>query len=198
VAGRAGYFFFAWRRGLKGRTGPLIVPAAAAAVAGVALFAAFTSGAGAVKRYVAPDAAAPPYSAMTAAALDAWRERPLIGHGLGAYDLLPAGDAGASNDAARWVAETGLLGTGLILAALGGLMFMLWRAKDHGRRPSRGFAFAAGVTAVVFVNGLAQPALLNPAAASLFAGLLGLAAVYVDPDAQATKIKPSTRTRVLG
>jgi O-antigen ligase len=198
VVGLSVYFTLAWLRGLKGRSGPRLVPIAAGAIMLVALFVASTSGAGAMKRYVASDAATPPYSAMTATALQSWRERPLFGHGLGAYDLLPAGGAGASNDIVRWLAEAGLVGLGLALAALGGLLFQLWRAKDHGRRPTRGFALAAGLTATVIVHGLASPALSSPAVTALFAGLLGLAAAYVDPDADAVKIKPSARTRVLG
>lgn len=198
AAGLAVYLVIAWQRGLKGRSGPRMVPIAGGVIALVALFVAFTSGAGAVKRYVAPDAATPPFSAMTASAIDAWREHPLFGHGLGAYDLIPAGGVGASNDLVRWLAEGGIVGLGLLLAALGGLLFQLWRAKDHGRRPTRGFALAAGVMTVAFVHGLVQPALASPAVAGVFAVLLGLAAAYVDPDASAAKIKPSSRTKVLG
>jgi len=197
VIGLSLYLTLAWLRGLKGRSGPRLVPIAAGAVTLIALFAAFTSGSGAIKRYVASNAVTPPYEAMTTAALDAWRERPLFGHGLGAYDLLPASSAGASNDAVRWLAEAGLIGVGLALAALGGLIFQLWQALDHGRRPTRGFSLAAGLTATVLVHGLAQQALASPAVGCIFAGLLGLAAAYVDPTADSTRIKPSARTRVL-
>lgn len=198
IAGLSVYFGIAWLRGLKGRSGPRLVPIAAAAVSVIAVFIAFTSGAGAIKRYASADAAAAPYSTMASAALEAWKQAPLFGHGLGAYDLLPAGDAGASNDIVRWLAEAGMVGTGLALAALGGLLFQLWRAKDHGRRPARGFALAAGLLAVVFIQGLAQPVLSSPAAGAVFAALLGLAAAYIDPAAEARRIKPSARTRVLG
>lgn len=197
VIGLAVYLTFAWMRGVKGRSGPRLVPIATGAVTLIALFAAFTSGAGAIKRYVASDAVTPPYEAMTTAALDAWRERPFFGHGLGAYDLLPASGVGASNDAVRWFAEAGIVGVGLALAALGGLVFLLWQARDHGRRPTRGFALAAGLAATVLVHGLAQQALASPAAGCIFAGLLGLAAAYVDPAAESTRIKPTARTRVL-
>jgi O-antigen ligase len=197
VAGLAIYFGIAWLRGLKGRSGPRLVPIAAAAVSVIAIFVTFTAGAGALKRYAGAPTPTSNYSAMTSAALDAWKEAPLFGHGLGAYELLPVGDAGASNDAVRWLAEAGLVGTGLALAALGGLLFALWSAKDHGRRPTRGFALGAGIVATVLIQGLAQPALSSPAIGAVFAALLGLAAAYVDPGAEASKIKPSARTRVL-
>jgi len=198
VAGLAIYFAIAWLRGLKGRSGPRLVPIAAAAVSVIAIFVTFTSGAGAIKRYAVADTSPQPYSIMTAAALDAWKQAPLFGHGLGAYDLLPAGDAGASNDIVRWLAEAGLVGAGLALITLLGLLFLLWQAKDHGRRPTRGFALAAGLIAAVLIQGLAQEVLSSPAVGAVFAALLGLAAAYIDPAAEATKIKPSARTRVLG
>ena len=198
AAGLAVYLVIAWQRGLKGRSGPRMVPIAGGVIVLVALFVAFTSGVGAFKRYVASDAATPPFTAMTTSAIDAWREHPLLGHGLGAYDLIPAGGAGASNDLVRWLAEGGIIGFGLMLAALGGLLFQLWRAKDHGRRPTRGFALAAGLMTVAFVHGLVQPALASPAVGAVFAALLGLAASYVDPDASASKIKSTARTKVLG
>lgn len=198
VGGLAIYFAIAWLRGLKGRSGPRLVPIAAGAVSLIALFVAFTSGAGALKRYAVADASAQPYSAMTTAALDAWKQAPLFGHGLGAYDLLPAGDAGASNDIVRWLAEAGVVGTGLALATLLIFLFQLWRAKDHGRRPTRGFALAAGLMAAIFIQGLAQQVLSSPAVGAVFAALLGLAAAYLDPAAEARKIKPTARTRVLG
>lgn len=198
VAGLSIYFGIAWLRGLKGRSGPRLVPIAAAAVSVIAIFIAFTSGADALKRYTIAGMSAEPYSAMTTAALDAWKQAPLFGHGLGAYDLLPAGDAGASNDIVRWLAEAGIVGAGLAVTALLGLLYQLWRAKDHGRRPTRGFALAAGLLAAVFIQGLAQQVLSSPAAGAVFAALLGLAAAYVDPPAEARRIKPTARTRVLG
>lgn len=198
AAGLAVLFVLAWQRGLKGRSGPLMVPIAGGVVAAVSLFVAFTSGADAVKRIVGGEAATPPFNAMTQSALHAWREHPLFGHGLGAYDLIPAGSTGASNDIVRWLAEAGLVGLGLALAAIGGLLFQLWRAKDHGRRPTRGFALAAGLVTVTVVHGLAHPALANPASGAVLAALLGLATAYLDPAATAAKIKPTARTRVLG
>lgn len=198
IAGIAVFLALAWWRGLKGRSGPRLVPIAAGAVTLIALFVAFTSGAGAVRRYTASDATTPPYSAMTTAAMESWRQRPLFGHGFGAYEFLPAGGAGASNDVVRWLGEAGLVGLGVALAALGGLLFQLWRAKDHGRRPTRAFALAAGLATTVIVHGLGHPALASPVVSALFAAFLGLAAAYVDPDSETAKIKPSARTRVLG
>ena len=84
VAGLAVFLALAWWRGMKGRSGPRLVPIAAGGVALIALFVAFTSGAGAVRRYTASDATTPPYSAMTTAAIESWSERPLFGHGFGA------------------------------------------------------------------------------------------------------------------
>ncbi|MDX2233256.1 MAG: O-antigen ligase family protein [Hyphomonadaceae bacterium] len=197
VAGLAVFFFFAWRRGLKGRAGPRIVPLAAGGVAIMALVVAAASGGGALRRFIG--APRPDYYAdMTTAAMRAWREKPVFGHGMGAYDVLPAGEDGAPFDALRWLAETGLFGVALLTGALGVLLWRLWRAEDHGRKPSRGYALAAAVTTVALVHGAATSAMAAPAAVGVLAALMGVACAYIDPVGQAMKVKPTARTRVLG
>lgn len=197
VAGLAAYFVLAWRRGLKGRAGPRIVPISAAVVGGVALLVAATSGAGALRRFTTAGGQ-PGYAPdVTNAAAAAWGEKPLFGHGLGAYDVISAGAGGAPFDLLRWLAETGLVGAGLLLGAFGVFMWRLWRADDHGRRPTRAFLLSAGVMAAAFVHGAATSALTAPASASVFAALLGVAAAYIDPPGAAMKVKATARTRVL-
>ena len=198
VAGLAVYLFLAWQRGQKGRAGPRVVPAVAGAAAVMALVVAVTSGGGALHRYAAAASDRDYYAAMTRAAMTAWGQKPLFGHGLGAYDLLPAGADGAPFDMLRWLAEAGVVGAALLAAALGMLLWRLWRAEDHGRRPSRGFALAAGLLATALVHGAATSALASPAAAAVLAALLGIAAAYIDPLAGAAKVKETARTRVLG
>jgi O-antigen ligase len=197
VAGLAAYFFLAWRRGLRGRAGPRIVPLAAAVVGVMALVAAATSGAGALRRFVAAPGDPGYYASTTRAATAAWAQKPVFGHGLGAYDVIPAGADGAPFDLLRWLAETGLFGAALLLGALGVFLWRLWRADDHGRKPTRGFALATGVMAVAFVHGAATSALTAPAAASVLAALAGVAAAYIDPLGAALKVKATARTRVL-
>ncbi len=198
VAGLVAFFFLAWRRGLKGRAGPRLVPAAAGAVGVMALLAAATSGGGALRRFLSAPGEPGYYAGVTQSAAAAWGEKPLFGHGMGAYDMIPAGAGGAPFDALRWLAETGLVGGALLLGAFGVYLWRLWRADDHGRRPSRGFTLAAGVMTVTMVHGLATSALASPAAAGVFAALMGVAAAYVDPVAAAAKVKETARTRVLG
>jgi O-antigen ligase len=197
VAGLAVFFFIAWRRGQRGRAGPRIVPIAAAVVAGLALVTAITSGVGAIRRYVAAPGDPHYYASMTEAAMSAWRQKPLFGHGLGAYDLLPAGADGAPFDSLRWLAEAGVFGAALLLSAIGMFVWQLWRAEDHGRRPSRGFALAAGLLTVAITHGAATSAMAAPGPASVFAVLLGVAAAYIDPIGATVRVRPSARTKVL-
>lgn len=197
VAGLAVFFFVAWRRGQRGRAGPRIVPIAAAAVAALSLLAAVTSGVGAIRRYVAapgPDY----YASMTEAATAAWQQKPIFGHGLGAYDVLPAGAEGAPFDSLRWLAEGGVFGAALLVAALGMFLWTLWRADDHGRKPTRGFGLALGLLTVALVHGAATSAMAAPGPASVFAALLGVAAAYIDPLGTSMRVRESSRTKVLG
>jgi O-antigen ligase len=198
IAGLAVYFALAWRRGLKGRSGPRIVPLAAAAVGGVSLVVAAASGAGALRRFVGAPTDADYYAGMTQAATAAWQARPVFGHGLGAYDVIPAAADGAPFDALRWLAETGVFGAALLLGMLGLFLWGLWRANDHARRPSRGVALASGLLAIALVHGAATSALAAPAPAAVLAALLGVAAAYIDPLGASMKVKASARTRVLG
>ena len=198
VAGLAVYFFIAWRRGQKGRAGPRIAPIVAGSVAVLALLVAVTSGAGALHRYAATSSDVKYYASMTKAAVGAWADKPVFGHGLGAYDLLPAGADGAPFDALRWLAEAGLVGSALLAAALGTLLWRLWRADDHGRKPSRGFALAAGLLTVALVHGAATAAMASPAGAGVLAALLGVATAYIDPLGDAMKVTATARPRVLG
>ena len=198
VAGLAVYFFIAWRRGQKGRAGPQIAPIVAGSVAVLALLVAITSGGGAMRRYAAASDDVKYYASVTKAAVGAWTDKPIFGHGLGAYDLLPASADGAPFDALRWLAEAGIVGTALIAAALGMLLWSLWRADDHGRKPSRGFALAAGLLTTALVHGAATSAMASPPAAGVLAALLGIATAYIDPLGAAMKVKATARTRVLG
>jgi O-antigen ligase len=198
VAGLAVFFFIAWRRGQRGRAGPRIVPIAAGVVAVLAVLTAATSGVGAIRRYVSAPGDPGYYASMTQAATAAWREKPVFGHGLGAYDVLPAGAEGAPFDSLRWLAEAGLFGAGLLAAALGLFLWVLWRAEDHGRRPTRGFALASGLLTVAIAHGAATSAMAAPGPASVFAALLGVAAVYIDPPGSRLKVRETSRTKVLG
>lgn len=198
VAGLAAYLFIAWRRGQKGRAGPRIAPIVAGSVAVLALLVAITSGGGAMRRYAAASSDVKYYASMTKAAVGAWVDKPVFGHGLGAYDLLPASADGAPFDLLRWLAEAGLVGTTLLAAALGTLLWALWRADDHGRKPSRGFALAAGLLVTALTHGAATAAMGSPAASAVLATLLAVATAYVDPLGAAMKVKATARTRVLG
>ena len=198
VAGLAAFFFVAWLRGRKSRAGPRLIPIVAGVVGALALVVAVTSGATALRRYGAISEARQSLETMGATALKAWREKPIFGHGLGSYDLLPEGAGGAPLDALRWLAEAGIVGAALIAATLGFFVWQLWRADDHGRRPSRGFSLAAGLLATALVHGAATPALSSPAVAGVLAALLGMAAAYIDPLEAAMKVKATARTRVLG
>ena len=175
-----------------------MIPIAAGVVGVVALLVAVTSGGTALHRYAAISDAHQPLESMTSAALKAWQEQPIFGHGLGSYDLLPAGADGAPLDALRWLAEAGIVGTALIAASIGWLVWTLWRADDHGRRPSRGFSLAAGLLTTALVHGAVNPALSAPGVASVLAALLGIAAAYIDPLGATMKVKATARTRVLG
>jgi O-antigen ligase len=197
VAGLAAYFFLAWRRGQKGRAGPRIVPLAAGVVGLIALVVAATSGAGALRRYAGAPGDRDYYVGMSKAAMDAWAQKPVFGHGLGSYDVIPAGEDGAPFDLLRLLAEGGIVGVALLLGGLGVLLWRLWRADDHGRKPSRGFALAAGLLTVAVVHGAATAALSAPAAASVLAALMGVAVAYIDPLGTTMKVKATARTRVL-
>ncbi len=198
VAGLAVYFLVAWRRGQKGRAGPRLIPVVAGVVGALALVVAVTSGSAALRRFANTTEARASYETSSQAAVKAWGEAPVFGHGLGAYDLLPAGAEGAPLDALRWLAEAGVLGTGLLAAAIGMLLWTLWRADDHGRKPSRGFSLAAGLLTTALVHGAATPALSAPAVTGVLAALLGVAAAYIDPLGSSMKVKATSRTRVLG
>ncbi len=197
VTGLAVYFFIAWLRGRKGRAGPRVIPIVAGVVGTLSLVVAVTSGGAALRRYAAISEARQSIETMTSAALKAWGEAPIFGHGLGSYDLLPAGAGGAPLDALRWLAEAGVVGTSLIAVAIGWLVWTLWRADDHSRKPSRGFSLAAGLLTTALVHGAATPALSAPAVASVLAALLGIAAAYIDPLGSTMKVKATARTRVL-
>lgn len=179
AAGAAVLALVVWRRRRASRNSRKEPAYAAIAVSVIAAGLALQSGAATA----APGAAAE--------ALRLWGAHAVFGAGLGIDDAPPSGDV------LRWLAEAGLFGTGALLATLGFVLWFLWTADDHSRRPTRGFALGAGVMTCAALGGAFAPALASPSASGVYAALLGLAAAYVDPPAEALKVKQSARTRVL-
>jgi O-antigen ligase len=100
--------------------------------------------------------------------VDEWEEAPLLGHGLGSTVTTEAALGSTSaekvphNEYLRYLVETGVIGLGLLLAALVLLIRQLARRRpaggETGRSPEQQSAAALGIAVVVgcMVNGLAD------------------------------------------
>jgi hypothetical protein len=84
-----------------------------------------------------------------------------------------------------WPVEAGLVGSGILVAALSVFLGLLAFQRDRKRRPSRGLALGCGALATA---ALAGPSGGAPAVTATLALLLGLAATYAD------HLRPEART----
>lgn len=124
------------------------------------------------------------------AAVEAWREAPLLGHGTGGYELVylvhRQPGSNETRHAHSWffqsLAEGGIVGTALLLAFLAAAMFaglrVVW-ALAGARRDRASFAAVAALVAAaagILVHGLAEYTLAFREAALLLMLLLGIPA----------------------
>jgi O-antigen ligase len=112
--------------------------------------------------------------------VDEWKSSPVVGHGLGwtvaQDDGHPSNSQLPHNEYVRYLAETGAVGIGLLLAGLGAFGFVLLRGSDRGRGAG---ALGAALLAGLMVNALAANTLLYTPAAYAAVAVLAAAGVEV-------------------
>lgn len=173
------------RYGIVVRSGVIAAPVVAAALAIAGIAAGWT-----FDETIAPGLGlsdAPPFMQRVEAYAASWMDSPIVGHGLGSlaaegakYQTLEnarvmLAPGGAHNVFLAWTVETGLLGLGLLLAAIAATHLRIFRAVTS-RRGSRTFphmALAAG--GLMLLHGITDSSLDVPAVAWLYAVLVGAA-----------------------
>lgn len=160
----------AFARARPGERGIVLAFAGGAAGAGLVLF-------GLVRLLTGAGAPLPEGLAM-GSTLALWEQSPWTGIGLDA--LGPALGEGQTSAAAQLLAETGLIGAVLALAAAIAGVLVIVLTPDRDRRPSRAGALCSGLVACLVTSALTSPALTHAAPALTFACLLGLSAAYGD------------------
>jgi O-antigen ligase len=120
--------------------------------------------------------------------IDAWRERPLLGHGSGTTaTLVIPGDNIPHSDVIRLLVETGVVGFAIVGGAFVALVVALYR---RARAPGEGASFGAAVLAIVagltvhgLVNNVSTQTATMYALAVLVGAAFGLLRVAEEPGA---------------
>jgi O-antigen ligase len=111
--------------------------------------------------------------------VEEWKDSPAVGHGLGwtvaQDDGHPTNSQLPHNEYVRYLAETGAVGLGLLLAGLGALGWGLFRGRGRGRAAG---ALGGALLAGLMVNAIAANTLLYTPAA--YAAVAILAALSVE------------------
>ncbi len=129
----------------------------------------------------------PPHVQRFLAYFDAWRERPLQGHGFGSIESV--GDSvttlwnakamlvpgGAQNVFLHWLAEAGAIGAGAIVLVLGAIHFRIFTALASKGMPRTFLRLAVATGFLLLLHGVSDSSLDIPSIAWLYALLLGAA-----------------------
>jgi O-antigen ligase len=181
VAGAIGLatFLLAWRRDRAGRWEALMLMPLLAMI----VFVAVTSARGLGARLLATSGEDARFSVYPAV-VDAIGDRPLLGHGLGAFEeafrpYVPPDAAGAEwafahNTFLEVAFGLGLPAAGVFYAAIALIVLRIFRGARTRRRERVYTCFALGCAAAAAFHSVFDFSLQIPAVAALFAAILGL------------------------
>jgi O-antigen ligase len=129
----------------------------------------------------------PPHLQRFMAYFEAWRERPIQGHGFGSIESV--GDSattlwnakamlapgGAQNVFLHWMVEAGAVGTAAIVLVLGAIHLQIFKALGSKSAPRSLLRLAVAASFFLLLHGVSDTSLDIPSIAWLYALLLGAA-----------------------